>query len=50
MAPAFEIHAGGSQPPEFAPRDLWRDDIALREAVEREGAFAPPCRARISSR
>jgi putative acyl-CoA dehydrogenase len=24
--------------PEFAPRDLWRDDIALREATEREGA------------
>jgi putative acyl-CoA dehydrogenase len=43
MAPAFEIHAGDNQPPKFAPRDLWRDDIALREAVEREGAagFAP---------
>jgi putative acyl-CoA dehydrogenase len=43
MAPAFEIHAGDNQPPEFAPRDLWRDDIALREAVEREGAtgYAP---------
>jgi putative acyl-CoA dehydrogenase len=24
--------------PEFAPRDLWRDDLALREAIEREGA------------
>jgi putative acyl-CoA dehydrogenase len=32
-----------NQPPEFAPRDLWQDDIALREAVAREGAgaFAP---------
>ncbi|MFC7302499.1 acyl-CoA dehydrogenase family protein [Cognatiluteimonas weifangensis] len=32
-----------NQPPEFAPRDLWRDDLALREALAREGAaaFAP---------
>jgi len=27
-----------NQPPEFAPRDLWTEDIALREAVLREGA------------
>jgi putative acyl-CoA dehydrogenase len=27
-----------NQPPEFAPRDLWADDVALREAVQREGA------------
>lgn len=27
-----------NQPPEFAPRDLWADDVALREAVLREGA------------
>ncbi len=33
-----------NQPPEFAPRDLWQDDTALREAVAREGggAFAGP--------
>ena len=27
-----------NQPPEFAPRDLWSDDLVLREAVAREGA------------
>ncbi len=26
-----------NQPPEFAPRDLWRDDAVLREALVREG-------------
>ncbi|MDQ3510655.1 MAG: acyl-CoA dehydrogenase family protein, partial [Pseudomonadota bacterium] len=26
-----------NQPPEFAPRDLWADDVVLREAVAREG-------------
>jgi len=31
---------GWNQPPEFAPRDLWSEDIALREAVTREGAQA----------
>ncbi|WP_425491506.1 acyl-CoA dehydrogenase family protein [Cognatiluteimonas sedimenti] len=43
MAHATRSPAGDNQPPEFAPRDLWRDDLALREAVEREGAagFAP---------
>ena len=29
-----------NQPPEFAPRNLWSDDIALREAVQREGGEA----------
>ena len=29
--------ADANQAPEFAPRDLWADDIALREAVMREG-------------
>jgi len=33
-------HAVDNQPPEFAPRDLWRDDAALREAVQREGGAA----------
>ena len=37
-APAFETHEVFNQPPEFAPRDLWADDVALREAVAREGA------------
>ncbi|KAF1710601.1 DNA alkylation response protein [Pseudoxanthomonas kalamensis DSM 18571] len=35
---AFETHVVDNQPPEFGPRDLWADDIALREAVQREGA------------
>lgn len=29
-----------NQPPEFAPRDLWRDDVALREALDREAGVA----------
>jgi putative acyl-CoA dehydrogenase len=33
-------HAVDNQPPEFAPRDLWADDIVLREAVAREGGSA----------
>src|SRR5690606_40821371 len=33
----FQTHAIDNQPPEFAPRDLWHDDIALREALAREG-------------
>ncbi len=39
----FQTHAVDNQPPEFAPRDLWADDVALREALAREGAaaFAP---------
>ena len=31
-------HEVENQPPEFAPRDLWAGDAALREAVQREGA------------
>ncbi|GAB2492239.1 acyl-CoA dehydrogenase family protein [Pseudoxanthomonas sangjuensis] len=38
--PPFETHAVDNQPPPFEPRDLWADDAALREAVEREGAAA----------
>ena len=33
----FETHGVDNQPPEFAPRDLWGDDVVLREAVVREG-------------
>ncbi|KGM55522.1 acyl-CoA dehydrogenase [Lysobacter daejeonensis GH1-9] len=38
--PPFETHVVDNQPPEFAPRDLWADDIALRDAVGREGGAA----------
>lgn len=36
-------HEVANQPPEFAPRDLWADDAALREGIARGGAaaFAP---------
>lgn len=37
---AFETHRVENRPPGFAPRDLWREDIALREALAREGAGA----------
>ena len=36
--PSFETHRVDNQPPPFEPRDLWADDLALREAVTREGA------------
>ncbi|MGN6222965.1 acyl-CoA dehydrogenase family protein [Pseudoxanthomonas sp.] len=36
--PPFETHQVANQPPAFEPRDLWRDDAALREAVRREGS------------
>jgi len=36
--PPFETHCVDNQPPDFAPRDLWSTDIALREAVEANGA------------
>jgi len=36
----FETHVVLNQPPPFPERNLWRDDIALREAVAREGAEA----------
>ena len=35
--PPFATHRVENQPPPFAPRDLWNDDAALREAVGREG-------------
>ena len=36
--PPFETHHVDNQPPPFEPRDLWTDDVALREAIIREGA------------
>lgn len=39
MSP-FQTHVVDNQPPEFAPRDLWASDRALREAVAREGGDA----------
>ncbi|MDY0021023.1 isovaleryl-CoA dehydrogenase [Arenimonas caeni] len=33
----FTTHVVGNQPPSPWPRDLWRDDRPLREAVAREG-------------
>ncbi|WP_408068878.1 MULTISPECIES: acyl-CoA dehydrogenase family protein [Xanthomonas] len=36
--PAFATHTVDNQPPPFEPRDLWADDVALREACAREGA------------
>ncbi|WP_028914920.1 acyl-CoA dehydrogenase family protein [Pseudoxanthomonas sp. J31] len=43
----FETHAVANQPPPLVPRDLWGDDLALREAVSRggAGAFAPRLQA-----
>jgi len=35
--PPFETHAVENQPPEFAPRDFWADDVALREALAANG-------------
>ena len=35
--PPFVTHLVDNQPPPFAPRDLWADDVALCEAVAREG-------------
>ncbi len=34
----FETHAVENQPPPFEPRDLWADDMVLREGAQREGA------------
>lgn len=39
-AAPFETHVVLNQPPPFPERNLWRDDIALREAVAREGGDA----------
>jgi len=36
--PPFETHRVDNQPPAFEPRNLWADDLVLREAVLREGA------------
>src|SRR5690606_11465685 len=36
----FETHVVDNQPPASAPRALWGDDLALREAVARGGAGA----------
>src|SRR3546814_11197622 len=36
----FQTHTVENQSPEFAPRDLWADDVALREALAREGGEA----------
>ena len=36
--PPFETHVVDNQPPEFAPRDLWADDVALREGLVANGA------------
>ena len=36
-ASALATHTVTNQPPDFAPRDLWQTDRALREAVRREG-------------
>lgn len=38
--PPFETHRVDNQPPPFDPRDLWADDVVLREAVVREGGDA----------
>ncbi|WP_372013304.1 acyl-CoA dehydrogenase family protein [Pseudoxanthomonas sp. 10H] len=38
--PPFETHRVGETPPPFEPRDLWADDVALREGVARGGASA----------
>jgi hypothetical protein len=34
---ALATHMVTNQPPDFAPRDLWRTDPVLQEAVQREG-------------
>ena len=41
--PAFSTHVVTNQPPPFAGRHLWADDVALAQAVQREGggAFVP---------
>ena len=40
VLPAFETHEVGNQPPPFGGRNLWADDVALAEAVQREGGGA----------
>ncbi|MGY0612024.1 acyl-CoA dehydrogenase family protein [Luteimonas sp. A501] len=36
----FQTHVVDNQPPPFTSRDLWHDDVALREALAREGGQA----------
>ncbi|MEN1960183.1 acyl-CoA dehydrogenase family protein [Luteimonas sp. MJ246] len=36
----FQTHEVANQPPPFDAHDLWSDDIALREALQREGGEA----------
>ncbi|WP_315387149.1 acyl-CoA dehydrogenase family protein [uncultured Stenotrophomonas sp.] len=38
--PAFETHEVSNQPPPFGGRNLWADDVALADAVHREGGAA----------
>ena len=35
----FDTHQVGNQPPAFFPRDLWQDDIALRDAARRSANY-----------
>ncbi|GGD39864.1 acyl-CoA dehydrogenase family protein [Pseudoxanthomonas indica] len=35
--PPYETHEVDNQPPPFEPRDLWADDVVLRESVAHEG-------------
>ena len=37
---AFETHHVDNQPPSFGGRNLWADDVALADAVQREGGAA----------
>jgi putative acyl-CoA dehydrogenase len=37
---AFETHEVTNQPPPFGGRNLWADDVALADAVQREGGAA----------
>ena len=38
--PPFETHRVANQPPEFAPGNLWANDLALRDSVTHEGGKA----------
>jgi putative acyl-CoA dehydrogenase len=40
VLPVFETHEVANQPPPFGGRNLWADDVALSEAVRREGGAA----------
>ncbi|QOY62118.1 acyl-CoA dehydrogenase family protein [Lysobacter sp. H21R4] len=41
-AAPFETHRVDNQPPPFGPRDLWRDDAVLRDALARELSLLQP--------